>query len=124
MLGQKKRFLWNLTRNNMPQNSVKALTLSTLNTSTLTDNYQAINTGGFAYPIFYLRIVNDSSNPITISFDGINDHEYIVENTSFELGSQTNAQPLAQVALFAARGVVYVKGTPSSGTVTVSGYYV
>lgn len=110
--------------------AVKAILLRTFDSSTLTADYQAINAlfvdpnaDGLPEACFLLRIVNDSSNGITISYDGINDNEYIRSDDDFELGSQTNSQPNAQETLWAAGTIIYVKGAASAGTITVSGYY-
>lgn len=108
----------------MAQNSVKALTLSSLDSAAVVATYSAINGSGFAKPIFFLRIVNASNAAITISYDGVNDHEYIPANGVFELPAQTNSQPNAQTALFSARTIVYVKGTAGVGTIYLSGYFV
>jgi hypothetical protein len=108
----------------MAQNSVKALVLATFSSASVTGSYQAINSSGFAHPVFFLRIVNDSNKAITISYDGINDNEYIAANTTFELPSQTNSLPNAKVAQFNARTIVYLKGTAGAGTIALSGYYV
>lgn len=107
----------------MPTNAVHPLTLATFNTAGMLATYQAINPNGFAQPIFFLRIVNDSGNAITISYDGTNDHEYIPANGHLEIFSQINSGPANQVILFSARTVIYVKGTAGAGTVAVSGYY-
>jgi hypothetical protein len=108
----------------MAKNSVHAIALTSFNSASLTSSYQAINASGFEKAIFFLRIVNDSSVNITISYDGVTDHEFIVDGSVFELATQTNGQPGAQVALFSVGTVVYVKGTAGTGTITVSGYYV
>ena len=79
---------------------------------------------GFAKPPFLIRIVNASNAAITISYNGLDDHEFIPANGVFELPSQINSQPNAHVALFPKNTVVYVKGTAGVGTIYVSGYYV
>lgn len=108
----------------MAQNSVKALVLSTFNSASVTGTYQSINSPGFTKPPFFVRIVNASNTAITVSYDGINDNEYIPANGVFELPSQANAQPKSEVALFPARTQVYIKGAAGAGTITLSGYYV
>lgn len=109
----------------MASNKVQALILATFSSSALTSSFQAINPNGFSNPIFFLRIVNGSSNAITISFDGTNANETVLGTSAFDLPLQTNAQPPNWVAKLAAGTVVYVKGTAGTGTndITVSGYY-
>ena len=108
----------------MAQNSVKALVLSVFDSADMLGTYQSLNAPGLSSPCFFIRIVNASNEAITVSYDGVNDHEYILEDSVFELASQTNAQPNAQQALMSAYTQVYVKGTAGMGTVTLSGYYV
>jgi len=109
----------------MAQNSVKPFQLTTILSSTMILNtFQAINPDGFEEAPFFIRVTNGSTMPVVISFDGINDHEFILSETAFDLPSQTNSQPNAQVALFPKLTVVYARGTAGTGNVTLSGYYV
>jgi len=108
----------------MAQNSVKALELSSIASSGIGAAYLPINGTGFAKPIFFLRIVNGGSTAVTISYDGVTDNEYIPVSGVFELSAQNNSQPAAQIALFSARTIVYIKGTAGTGSIYVSGYYV
>lgn len=108
----------------MAQNSVKPLVLSSILSSAVTTLYAPLNGTGFSQSPFFVRINNASTMPITISYDGVHDHEFISANSVFELPSQTNAQPSAQVALFPKFTIVYVRGTAGTGNVYLSGYYV
>ena len=108
----------------MAQNSVKPFVLSSKASSTITGNYTAINSSGFIQAPFFIRINNASNQAITVSYNGVNDHEYIPSNSILELPTQTNSQPNAHMALFPKNTVVYVKGTAGTGNVYLSGYYV
>jgi hypothetical protein len=108
----------------MAQNSVKPFILSSKASSTVNGTYAALNSPGFIQSPFFIRITNASNEDITVSYDGIHDHEYVSALTSFELPSQTNSQPNAHVALFPKNTIVYVKGTAGTGNITLSGYYV
>lgn len=108
----------------MAQNTVKTVGLSLIAGSALSGTYQSMNPGGLPHACFLIRIVNDSDNRIFISFDGVNNDEYLAAGTSFDLNSQTNAQPGALYALVPKYTQVYVKGTSGTGNVTLSGYYV
>jgi hypothetical protein len=109
----------------MAKTNVKALTMATFNTTGLTTAYQSANGAGFSNAIFFLRIVNDSDRDITISYNGVADHDYIPIGGALEIGSQQNAQPNAKEALFPVRTQVFVKGASAgTGIVTISGYYV
>ena len=108
----------------MAQNSVKPLLLGSRTSASVIATYLPVNGIGFANPPFFVRINNASNTAVTISYNGIDDHEFLPANSVFELPSQTNSQPNAQVALFPKNTVVYVKGVAGAGTIYVSGYYV
>jgi hypothetical protein len=108
----------------MAQNSVKPFILSSILSSAVTAFYAPLNGTGFIQAPFFIRINNASTAAITVSYDGINNHEFIAAGDVFELPSQANSQPNAQVALFPKYTVVYVKGTAGTGNIYLSGYYV
>lgn len=108
----------------MAQNSVKAFVLSSLASASVTGTYAPINSAGFPQAPFFIRIVNASSMAVTVSYDGVNDNEFIPSGGVFDLPSQTNSQPNAHVALLPKGTVVYIKGTAGTGSVYLSGYYV
>lgn len=107
----------------MASTIVKAIPLSTFNAAALGAAYQALSTG-LDEACFMIIINNDSNTDITISYDGITDHDYVSNNETRTLASQTNAQPNAMAALFPKYMPVYIKGVAGVGTVTLSGYYV
>lgn len=107
----------------MASTIVKAIPLSTFNAAALLAGYQALNTG-LDEACFLIIINNDSNTDVTISYDGVTDHDYISSNETKSISSQTNAQPNAYAALFAKHMPVYVKGVAGVGTITLSGYYV
>lgn len=108
----------------MAQNSVKPLVLTNISSTTVGGTYAAINASGFEHAPFFIRIINHSDKDITVSYNGVDDHEFVITGSVFELSSQTNSQPNAQVALLPKKTVVYVKGTAGTGTIYLSGYYV
>jgi hypothetical protein len=108
----------------MAQNSVKPFVLSTVASAALTGVYAALNGTGFIQSPFLFRIINAGSTAITVSYNGVDDHELVPANTIFQLETQTNAQPNGNVALFPKKTIVYIKGTAGTGTIYLSGYYV
>jgi hypothetical protein len=108
----------------MAQTSVKSFVLSNVLSSAVTALYAPLNGTGFTHAPFLIRIINASSAAITISYNGVDDNEFIPANGVFELPSQTNSQPNAQVALFSKGTIVYIKGTAGTGNIYLSGYYV
>ncbi len=108
----------------MAQNSVKPLLLSSLASASVIGTYLPVNGIGFAHPPFLVRIINASNAAVTISYNGIDDHDFLPANSVLPLPTQTNSQPNAQIALFSKNTVVYVKGAAGAGTIYVAGYYV
>lgn len=102
------------------KNSIKAVPLTNIDSSTVTTLYKAINIGGLPNPCFKIRIINNSSNDVTVSYDGTNDHDYIPKSTSIEISGAAN---IPQFGTFTANTVVYVKGTAGTGNIYLSGYY-
>jgi hypothetical protein len=105
------------------QNRIQAIPLTNIASSTLTTSYMPINTGGLSNACCILRINSTSSTPVTISYDGVNDHEFLLNGTYFTINAQTNSQPQTNIANFPKGMVVYAKGTAGTGNIYLSGYY-
>lgn len=101
--------------------------LSSFDTSTLTANYQVVNSSGFSHPVLLLKVVNTSTNDVTISFDGVNDHDIVIGSANGRPRTVLNLSFMCTPAptgyLYMAQGTkVYVKGTASAGSIYVSAY--
>lgn len=105
------------------KNSVQAIALTNIASSTLTTSYQAINPNGLTQACFMIRIMNSSTQAVTLSYDGTTDHEFILSNSTLQIDPQINSQPNNNIAKFSANTVVYVKGTAGTGNIYLSGYY-
>lgn len=105
------------------QSKISAIPLTTFSSASVSGSYQAINSGGLPKACSIVYIVNNSNQPITVSYDGINDHDYVRAGSDRELLIQTNAQPNVFLALMAQGTVVYIKGTAGTGTIALAGYY-
>lgn len=105
------------------KNIAKAITLTSFDSASLTGTYQPINSSGLDFPCFYVRINNTSNVVVTISYDGVNDHDVILASDKLDLNLQTNAGSATNVCNFAKGKVIYIKGTAGTGLVYVSGYY-
>jgi len=107
---------------------VAAIPLSSIDASSLTGTYQALNAGGLPDPCFILRFENASTSDVTISFDGTTDNEFLpgtaagIPRENLELNFL--ASPGGEGLLFFPKGtVIYVKGNAGVGTFNLSGYY-
>jgi hypothetical protein len=105
------------------KNSVQAIPLSSIASSTVSGSYQAINSGGLPNPCFLIRITNGSNMAVTISYDGSTDQEYLAAGAILQLSLQANSQPSNFVTNMSKGTIVYVKGTAGTGSVYLSGYY-
>lgn len=106
------------------KNSIKEIPLSSINSTDLTGSYQPINAGGLPNACFLLRIINGGTTAITISYDGINDHDAVFAASILSVQGPVSAIPNAPGGLFPAGTVIYAKGTAgASGTIGVAGYY-
>ena len=106
------------------RNTIKAIPLTNIASSALTTSYQAINSTGLPNACCLLRLVSTSSTSVTISYDGVNDHEFLLDGESFNINAQANSQPVSLTANFPIGTKVYAKGTAGTGNIYLSGYYV
>jgi len=105
------------------KNSVQAIVLTSIDSATFTGAYQAVNTSGLDKNCFMIRIINNSTHDVTVSYDGTHDHDFVPHGTVAQISFQTNAQPNNFTANLAKGTVVYVKGTAGAGLVYLAGYF-
>lgn len=105
------------------KNTILTVPMTTFASSSVTGSYQPIITGGLAHPCFLLRITNASTKDITISFDGVNDADYIFSNTANNIPTNYPLIPNTNSAQFPKGLQIYVKGTAGTGNIYVAGYY-
>lgn len=106
-------------------NFVETVQLSTFNSSGLTGAYQSINGNGLSNDVKILRIVNDSDQAITISYNGVNDSDIILSKSSETFEFQANAQEVpggAGIKYVRKGQIIYAKGTAGTGNIYVGGY--
>jgi hypothetical protein len=104
-------------------NKIQAIALTNIASSSLTTDYMAINAGGLPNACCILRLNSTSSTSVTLSYDGVNDHEFLLAGADFNISAQTNAQPQTLIANFPKGMVVYAKGTAGTGNIYLSGYF-
>jgi hypothetical protein len=108
----------------MSKNKVLPIPLSSIDSATFTGAYQLLSgAAGITNPAIMLHIVNNANVPITISYDGTNDHDFLLAATDRELNFQSNASPQNYAAVLAQGTKVYVKGAAGVGLVYLSGWY-
>lgn len=106
------------------KNSVSAVELFGIASTIVdADTYESINSLGLPFPCFLVRIINNSDEDVTVSYDGVTDHDFVPKNTTLQLPLQTNSQPNNNVALMPKGTIVYVKGTAGTGDIYLAAYY-
>jgi hypothetical protein len=104
------------------KNTVQAIPLTILDTSTLTGVYISLTT--LPQPCFYIRVYNASTVPLILSYDGgVTNHDVVGPAMTIQLNAQTNSQPNNHVALFPRGQMISVKGTVGAGLAYLVGYY-
>ena len=107
------------------RNSVTPIALSSINSATFTGSYQLLSAAaGLPAACIMLHIANNSTVPITVSYNGTTDHDFILSAHDRELNFQTNGQPQNFAASLPKGTKIYVKGTgPGTGSIYLAGYY-
>ena len=105
------------------KNIVQAIPLTSIASASVASSYAAINSSGLPNNCSIIRIINNSSTDVTVSYDGVTDHDYVRTNTTVTLEFQSNAMPNSYVSNLAIGTKVYVKGTAGTGNVYLAGYF-
>lgn len=106
------------------KSSILAIPLSVFNSAAVAAGYQAVNgPNGLPFPCVILRINNASNAAITISYDGVTDHEYLAAGQLLQIDAETNALPKSNSCSFKKGTIIYIKGAAGIGTIALSGYY-
>jgi hypothetical protein len=95
-------------------------TLRSINSATFTGAYQVVGSP-LGKPIRIIRFKNNSSVPVTISWDGVNDHIHLLAEESEEWNITANRSNVeSNQSLFIAIGTqFYVKGAAGIGLVYI-----
>lgn len=107
----------------MAQNKAKPIILTEFDSANLVAGFLPINPLGLPEACFLIRIINNSDTDVIVSYDGLNDHEFVPGGTQATLNFQTNAVPNNKECLLAKGTVIYVRGTAGQGDIYLSGYY-
>lgn len=96
-------------------------TLRSIDSSTFTGQYQAVGSS-LTQASRLIRMYNDSSVPVTISWDGVNDHDYLPSKGFILLDVSTNREVTNILEI--QKGIqFFVKGSAGSGNFYISSYY-
>lgn len=115
--------------------SFQCIEMAVFNTASMSGSFAALN-GSASYAIFtgngfqndikILKFYNDGSQAITISYDGVTQHDYLPSKATLIIDLQTNHADNSSYASGILNGragqIVYGKGTAGTGNVYISGY--
>jgi hypothetical protein len=105
------------------KNTVAAIPMIAFASSGITADYLPLNPLGLTAACFFVKVINTSTEDITISYDGVNDGDYIVSDSTLFLPLQSNSAPNNYLANLAQGTRIYAKGTAGTGNIYVVGYY-
>jgi hypothetical protein len=102
---------------------LRADALRSLAFGSVTTTYVAVGTA-FDHPVRIIKLLNATNADVTVSYDGVVDHEYIPAG-GFALYDFCTNQAQTAGAFIAQGTIMYVKsaGAPSSGGMYISTYY-
>lgn len=89
--------------------------------ASVSSSYQAVGTA-FSYPVRIMKITNNSTQDVTVSWDGLVDHEYIPAGSFLLLDVSANRE--TSLIFDIAKGTqILIKGTAGTGNIYVSTYF-
>ena len=102
------------------RNAVLPIELTSMASGDIAAGFTAINADGLDESCHIIRFCNDTDTDVTISYDGVTNHEYLKTGNSLLI----YAMFAKARAAFRKGSVMYAKGTAGqSGNLYLSGYY-
>ena len=104
------------------KNSVLPIAMTSINATGVSTAYATINASGTTNSCIILRLVNNTNKNLIVSFDGINDHDFVKAGEILELSPTSN---YAGIPGFKKGTVIHVKSDAAgTGLAYLSGYYI
>ena len=106
------------------KSSISAITLTSIAGTALTTSYKPVNSTGLSRSCSIIRLSNNTSKDLTVSYDGITDHEFVKAGTILQISLQSNKEVSSGVCQLKKGTVIYVKSDAAgTGIAYLSGYY-
>ena len=96
--------------------------LRSIASTDVTGTYQVIESV-LSFPTRILKLTNNSTEDVTVSWDGENDNEYIPAGSFLLLDASANREA-SQICEVSKGTAIFVKGTAGTGDIYLSSYYV
>jgi hypothetical protein len=103
----------------MAKDYIKALPMTGINANTLGAFQLITNVAGLPEPAFFLKIINDSTVFVAVSYDGVTFNDYIPAHGILEIYAQAGRQPGNNRCLFKKGQQVWV-GSNGAGVGSVN----
>lgn len=101
---------------------IKWETLRSIDSATFTGSYQALGTA-LDNPSYICKLVNNSNRLVTISIDGVNDHD-IAPAGSYWLYDEGKVSISGHLPALPKGTTIYVKGSAGTGSVYLVSQYI
>lgn len=98
---------------------INYIPMVSIDSSTFSGSYQALT--ATTEPCIIYKIINNSTMDVTISLNGLTDHDFIPTMSGAVYDNQAGSQPGNKDALLAKNQVFYVKGSAGTGSVYLVG---
>lgn len=102
---------------------IKAIEMATISSAGIQAGYNAFYANGIPKACSIIRIINASNKDITISYDGVTSHDYLIAGGTLQISFQTNSQPNNKRSILAKGSPVSISGVAGAGNVYLAGYY-
>lgn len=99
----------------MPSQVVRVDGLRSLAAGSISGTYATVGTA-FTHPMRLLKLINNTNGDLTISFDGVNDNDFVPAGGFTLYDLTTNKVQPDTTFVFQNGTQVFVKGTPATGT--------
>lgn len=103
------------------KNSVFAIPLGVAAANAFNGTYQLV--GGLPQACFMLRFINNTSEDVLVSYDGVTDNDVIIHETTSQIDPQANSQPNNFICVFPKGMTIYLKAAQGTGEFYIAGYY-
>lgn len=105
--------------------NVFSIPMISFDSATLSGTYQTLNPLGIPEACYMIRLINKSNVDIIISYNSVDNNDYILAGTTVELTSQPNSQTTESAIFLGRGGIVYLKQAtaPGVGLVYLAGYF-
>ena len=102
---------------------IKAIERTQFDTAGLGLPFVALNPLGLTESCFLLRLINQSDTGVTISYDGVDAHDYIRADSTSDLLGSSSLQGTGITGAWRKGAKVYVSGIAGVGHIFLAGYY-